>query len=55
MRASIHWFSGSGNSWLAATRLAERLRGGGAEVGLLAMEDALRPAASQLLPVPEYQ
>jgi len=44
MRATVYWYSGTGNSWLAAGRLAERLREGGAEAVLVPIEDAARVA-----------
>ena len=46
MRATVYWYSGTGNSWLAAGRLAERLREGGAEAVLVPMEDSARAAAA---------
>lgn len=46
MKATVWWFSGTGNSWILAARMARGLVAGGWEAELRAIEDCPRPRRS---------
>lgn len=46
MKATVWWFSGTGNAWLVAVRMARGLAAGGWETELRAIEDCPRPRRS---------
>ncbi len=46
MKATVWWFSGTGNSWLLASRMAQGLAAGGWEAELRPIEDCPRPRRS---------